>query len=499
MEDHLLLFGRLRGLHGTELRTAVKKMLASLGFPDKRYSLAGTLSGGQKRRLCVGLSMVGGNRVVYLDEPTAGLDPVSRRQLWELVQKNRKGRAILLTTHFMDEADVLGDRIAIVKEGRLRALGSARFLKQRFGVGYVLRMSLKEGTQVDPIVQLVQSHIPSAAISSSAGTELSLRMPKEAVEVFPTVLEHLENDAETTLGVLSFGIETTTLEEVFMRIVNEDDEKLMIDHEEANRLLTASPEERARMQKELEERDEKRNPLNKKLLKYLLVKGTNATNSNTSAVIPGQVKVMLWKRFNQFVRSRSQWVTGLVIPLELCFLIVALLMTMPDELIGDNPSITYSSYYAGERTVYGGPSESTTTSYMNEAFGLTNAEYVGQSYADVFNTIQAVASAGSGVPSVDGIFYDTLNNFTVMYNASYPLNFAAAVQTLLNKAIQSSTNDLLTINQGFSAMPSSLVSNQMNNGFFVAILVSLIAGSFGAGLSIIVSGERVSLVKHQQL
>ena len=63
-----------------------------------KQALAGTLSGGQKRRLCVGLSMVGGNSVVYLDEPTAGLDPVSRRQLWELVERNRKGRAILLTT-----------------------------------------------------------------------------------------------------------------------------------------------------------------------------------------------------------------------------------------------------------------------------------------------------------------------------------------------------------------------------------------------------------------
>ena len=98
MEDHLLLFARLRGLHGSQLRADVAKMLESLGFPDKAHSLAGTLSGGQKRRLCVGLSMVGGNSVVYLDEPTAGLDPVSRRQLWELVERNREGRAILLTT-----------------------------------------------------------------------------------------------------------------------------------------------------------------------------------------------------------------------------------------------------------------------------------------------------------------------------------------------------------------------------------------------------------------
>lgn len=120
--DHLYVFARLRGLSGDALELDVNRMIESLSFPEKTHSAAETLSGGQKRRLCVGISMVGGNSVVYLDEPTAGLDPVSRRHLWELVQQNRVNRAILLTTHFMDEADILGDRIAIVKEGRLRAL-----------------------------------------------------------------------------------------------------------------------------------------------------------------------------------------------------------------------------------------------------------------------------------------------------------------------------------------------------------------------------------------
>lgn len=84
VEDHLYIFGRLRGASGPRLDEDVTRMLQSLGFPEKARSLAGTLSGGQKRRLCVGLSMIGGNSVVFLDEPTAGLDPVSRRQLWEV-------------------------------------------------------------------------------------------------------------------------------------------------------------------------------------------------------------------------------------------------------------------------------------------------------------------------------------------------------------------------------------------------------------------------------
>eukprot|EP01037_Dinobryon_pediforme_P029945 gene29945-33799_t len=161
VEDHLFIFGKIRGVHGQKLKDEVNLMIDSLGFQEKRASLAGTLSGGQKRRLCVGLSMVGGNSVVYLDEPTAGLDPVSRRQLWELVQRNRKGRAILLTTHFMDEADVLGDRIAIVKEGRLRALGTSSYLKKQFGLGYLLRMSLDESAQVEAILRAVTDRISS--------------------------------------------------------------------------------------------------------------------------------------------------------------------------------------------------------------------------------------------------------------------------------------------------------------------------------------------------
>lgn len=79
ISDHLYLFGRLRGVRGAALKEDVDKMIESLGFPEKAHSAAGTLSGGQKRRLCVGISMVGGNSVVYLDEPTAGLDPGTQR------------------------------------------------------------------------------------------------------------------------------------------------------------------------------------------------------------------------------------------------------------------------------------------------------------------------------------------------------------------------------------------------------------------------------------
>jgi energy-coupling factor transporter ATP-binding protein EcfA2 len=442
--------------------------------------------------------MVGGNRVVYLDEPTAGLDPVSRRQLWELVQKNRAGRAILLTTHFMDEADVLGDRIAIVKEGRLRALGTSRFLKQRFGIGYLLRMSLKEGANLNNIMNAVKNTVAQAALSSSAGTELAIRLPSEAVGVFSTMLEYLEDNLEQ-LGVLSFGIETTTLEEVFMRIVNEDNEQLFANHDAANRLLSATAEERESNRKELEKRDEQRLPMTVDMISSLLIKGSNGVNTSLFTILPYQTLVMLWKRFYQFVRSRGQWTMGTALPFVFALLIGLLLYALPTQLLGDNKHFYQATYTAFERTVVGGPTETLTDTYLSQAFPGLTTDYVGSTYVDVYNTIDAVASAGQGVPSVNGIYYDSLTNFTVLYNASYPVNFAGAVQNMLTAAVANVTNNLLTLDQSYSSLPNNQLTLQVSTGAFIALLLSLVGGSFGAGMSIILSGERVSLVKHQQL
>jgi ABC-type multidrug transport system ATPase subunit len=97
---------------------------------------AGSFSGGMKRRLSVACALLGDPRLVFLDEPTTGMDPVSRRQVWDIIERAKQGRAIILTTHSMEEADILGDRIAIMARGNLRCLGTSLRLKQKFGAGY---------------------------------------------------------------------------------------------------------------------------------------------------------------------------------------------------------------------------------------------------------------------------------------------------------------------------------------------------------------------------
>jgi ATP-binding cassette subfamily A (ABC1) protein 3 len=98
------------------------------------------LSGGQKRRLSIAIAFIGGSRFILLDEPSSGMDTSARRRLWDMLKTYKHGKVILLTTHYMDEADYLGDRIAIMGEGRIQCIGRPLFLKMRFGVGYSLRI-----------------------------------------------------------------------------------------------------------------------------------------------------------------------------------------------------------------------------------------------------------------------------------------------------------------------------------------------------------------------
>lgn len=119
-----------------------------------------------KRKLCVGVALCGNSKIVMLDEPTAGMDPSARRALWELMLKQKTGRTILLTTHFMDEADLLGDRIAIMAGGEIKCCGSSFFLKKKYGAGY--HLVLDKSPRCDPakVTALLQRYIPNMDVSS---------------------------------------------------------------------------------------------------------------------------------------------------------------------------------------------------------------------------------------------------------------------------------------------------------------------------------------------
>jgi ATP-binding cassette subfamily A (ABC1) protein 3 len=144
------------------------------------------------------------------------MDPTSRRQMWDLLIKEKKHRTILLTTHFMDEADVLGDRIAIMHDGELQTVGSSFFLKKRFGTGYRLVLEKSPGCNPEQITELLQDFIPDTKINSHYGAELTYILPEIYAGSFQKMLQQIE-DLSEELFIESYGISLTTLEEVFLK------------------------------------------------------------------------------------------------------------------------------------------------------------------------------------------------------------------------------------------------------------------------------------------
>lgn len=115
VQEHLQFFGYVKGISGKALQLAITTVIEEVGLTEKKNVPSHALSGGMKRKLCLAMALIGDPKFVLLDEPTSGMDPYSRRSTWELLQRNKVGRVILLTTHFMDEADTLADRISIIR------------------------------------------------------------------------------------------------------------------------------------------------------------------------------------------------------------------------------------------------------------------------------------------------------------------------------------------------------------------------------------------------
>ncbi|KAL6987169.1 Phospholipid-transporting ATPase abca1 [Sarracenia purpurea var. burkii] len=188
-----------------------------------------------KRKLSLGIALIGNSKVVILDEPTSGMDPYSMRLTWQLIKKIKKGRIILLTTHSMDEADVLGDRIAIMANGSLKCCGSSLFLKHQYGVGYTLTLA-KTVPSASVAADIVYRHIPSATCVSEVGNEICFKLPLASSSSFESMFREIEgcmrrsdrnsvtegDEHNHSLGIESYGISVTTLEEVFLRVAGSE-------------------------------------------------------------------------------------------------------------------------------------------------------------------------------------------------------------------------------------------------------------------------------------
>ena len=224
-DEHLQLFAGLSGIPESEFSRRIDTFLTQVDLIDWRHQPSKKYSGGMRRRLSVANALISDPKVVYLDEPTTGMDPVNRRGVWDVIEKAKKGRVVVLTTHAMEEAETLGDRIGIMSRGRLLCLGTSLHLKAGYGSGYTVDVSCQSRDGVREVLQIVQKHAPAA---HSTGRGVVAKVPQDAASKI--LLPLYQDLGGSSLEGIDTALNMCTLEEVFIDLAEkaQDPEWLLL-------------------------------------------------------------------------------------------------------------------------------------------------------------------------------------------------------------------------------------------------------------------------------
>ncbi|KAL5038930.1 hypothetical protein BDV3_002117 [Batrachochytrium dendrobatidis] len=222
VDEHLFFYARLKGVFPEFEREAVVAAMELVKLETMRSRRVKNLSGGEKRRLSIAIALVADPKVVFLDEPTTGLDPEVRRTVWDVIARARGNCAILMTTHSMEEAEVCCQCIGIMAKGTMRCIGSTTTLKDSYGSGYKLSI-YGEYHRLDSAEQFLNSLLPNCEfkrIQTFNNVRVYVFLPKaqELAFVFDAMArEH------SRYGIQNWGISQTTLDEIFTNLITEDD------------------------------------------------------------------------------------------------------------------------------------------------------------------------------------------------------------------------------------------------------------------------------------
>jgi len=239
--ETLLLFARLRGCTHGEAAPRVTRLLEQVSLTAHADRIAGSYSGGNKRKLSLAVALIGVPAVIFLDEPSSGMDPLARRHMWDLIMHERSQRAVVLTSHSMEECEALCTRIGIMRNGQLRCLGGQQHLKSRFGTEYTLEVRCathanhggeegaasaesaepKESESESSTAKAIRTLLPGATLSDSHGAALTFSVPSDRfalADVFEAMEQHKE-----ALCVQDYACSQPRLEEIFLALAADND------------------------------------------------------------------------------------------------------------------------------------------------------------------------------------------------------------------------------------------------------------------------------------
>ncbi|XP_068090529.1 phospholipid-transporting ATPase ABCA1 isoform X4 [Hyperolius riggenbachi] len=420
VEEHIWFYARLKGLSEDKVKAEMEQMVIDVGLPNKKKYKTNQLSGGMQRKLSVALAFVGGSKVVILDEPTAGVDPYSRRGIWELLLKYRQGRTIILSTHHMDEADILGDRIAIISHGKLCCVGSSLFLKNQLGTGYYLTLvkrdtdsslsscrnssstmsylkkddSVSQSSSdaglgsdhesdtltidVSAISNLINKHVAEARLVEDIGHELTYVLPYEAAKEGSFVeLFHEIDDRLFDLGISSYGISDTTLEEIFLKVANDTG----VDAETSDGTLPARRKRYAfgdhqsclrpfTEDDNFDNNDSDLDPESRETDYLSGIDGKGSYQVKSWSLMRQQFAALLWKRLLYAKRSRKGFFAQIVLPAV--FVLIALMFSLIVPPFGKYPTLELQPWMYDEQYTFfsnDAPEDPGTEALLNALLG----------------------------------------------------------------------------------------------------------------------------------
>jgi len=213
--ENLLLLARLWGFRGRGARTRADHLLAAFDLSDAAHRQVKLYSGGMRRRLDIAASLVVTPGVLFLDEPTTGLDPNARQGVWRMIRElANRGVTILLTTQYLDEADQLAARIAVIDKGKKIAEGTSRELKATVGSGF-LHVALADPNQLDEAAALLERHLAGKVQRNSEGAQLSIMAGSS--EAASRAIAAL---IAAKIEVVDFSMASPSLEEVFFALTS---------------------------------------------------------------------------------------------------------------------------------------------------------------------------------------------------------------------------------------------------------------------------------------
>ena len=220
VEEHLEYMCKINGSQLNQQE--INELITKIDLDQKREVLCKTLSGGQKRKLCIALALIGNSKIILLDEPTSGMDIMSRRQLWEFLKNYKKEKIILLTTHFLDEAENLGDRIGIMLDGQYMCCGSSSFLKSKYPCGFNINLLINskkfEDNQKNQFYNEIKKYEENAEIKVNSNSIFSINIPSENNNI-KEIFDYIENCKEE-FGIEDYTVGSTSLEDVFLKLNN---------------------------------------------------------------------------------------------------------------------------------------------------------------------------------------------------------------------------------------------------------------------------------------